>query len=64
MGRTRTLQGTKMIPLRISTQLIKALDELAKEGGESRNTMMSRLLAAEVLRRQRSRAGKDDGEEA
>ena len=53
-----------MIPLRISTQLIKALDELAKEGGESRNTMMSRLLAAEVLRRQRSRAGKDDGEEA
>jgi hypothetical protein len=53
LGRTRTLLGTKLIPLRISTVLIKELDEFAKEEGESRNTLMSRILASEVLRQRK-----------
>lgn len=49
MSRNRTLLGTELIPLRISTQLITTLDQIAKEQGTSRNTLMGRVLASFAL---------------
>jgi hypothetical protein len=49
-GRPRTLEGTKLIPLRIDRRLIDMLDEIAKEEGISRQVLMSRVLASAVLR--------------
>ena len=57
MGRTRTLLGTRMIPLRISVQLIKELDELAESESTSRNTLMGRVLATYALAHKKNADG-------
>jgi len=49
-GRPRTLQGTRLIPLRIDKRLIELMDEQAGAEGISRQVYMSRILASATLR--------------
>ncbi|MDV3278446.1 MAG: hypothetical protein LYZ69_08290 [Nitrososphaerales archaeon] len=56
VGRPRTLQGTKLVPLRIDRRLIDLLDKQAEEEGVSRQTLMGRILASAVLEQLRTSA--------
>ena len=49
MGRNRTLAGTKPVLIRINARLLESLTRMAEAEGVSRNTLISRILAEDVL---------------
>jgi hypothetical protein len=62
LGRNRTLLGTKLISLRIVPSLIRAIDETAEEEGLSRNTVIARILADQVLSEELSKRKRRSGQ--